>query len=207
MDITDDDHNLQDDGSLAGIVDNDDDGSLQDDGSLAALDDDDDDDGSLADISENSDNDCIDNGRASSVQSLPLFSDISANQLCNVTNRWTNRWQNMAPEQKIQANKKNAINRKLARLKDKLANQKTKTRELLAEMKVILKSSSMGPLTSRDDQIKYLEEMLGKETHYDLLTDVELKLKYTSAYIIRNAMPKKTTISAFRKGYKKQYLE
>ena len=114
------------------------------------------------------------------------------------------RWSRMTEKQKQKQLKRIAQYKRMQYLKKKVAKQKLLIKDLHTEMKLAMES--VLPLNSKDDQILFLKEHIGDVDDFNLLGDLELKVKYASVYLFRKDRPN-MSLDKFRKHYQKQYLE
>ena len=151
---------------------------------------------SLEGIFDDSDNDETNNSGSGTTPLLPPGTQKKSEE--------STRWSRMTDKQKQQQLKRIAKNKRMQNLKKKVAKQKLLIKDLHTEMKVAMES--VLPLNSKDDQILFLKEHIGDVDDFNLLGDLELKVKYASVYLFRKDRPN-MSLNKFRKHYQKQYLE
>jgi hypothetical protein len=152
---------------------------------------------SLEGIFDDSDNDETNNSGSGTTPLLPPGTKKKSEE--------STRWSRMTDKQKRQQLKRIAQYKRIQNLKKKVAKQKLLIKDLHTEMKVAMES--VLPLNSKDDQILFLKEHIGDVDDFNLLGDLELKVKYASVYLFCKDRPN-MSLDKFRKHYqKKKYLE
>ena len=152
---------------------------------------------SLEGIFDDSDNDETNNSGSGTTPLLPPPGTKKKSEE-------STRWSRMTEKQKRKQLKRIAQYKRMQYLKKKVAKQKLLIKDLHTEMKLAMES--VLPLNSKDDQILFLKEHIGDVDDFNLLGDLELKVKYASVYLFRKDRPN-MSLDKFRKHYQKQYLE